>query len=180
MTRRKPREGACGSRLASSVAGGSPDRLPVRSYPIALVVIVSCGGQTSGVSSDAGREETGSVTDGSVQDSVAGNGTVADGSQDSGTPDHANTPDASDATLPAVGTPACENLPCILCADGYYHCHSLIYTPCMADVSMTMNCVNDAIPTTGCLTCSNDGGGSVWECGDGGWNVQFNEFECTP
>jgi hypothetical protein len=119
--------------------------------------------------------------DGSIQDSFAGDSAVLDGPKDSGAPDHSTTMDASDAALPAVGTPACEDVPCILCADGYYHCHALIYTACMAGISTTMNCVNDAIPSTGCLTCSSDGGGSVWECAsDGGWDVQFNEYLCTP
>jgi hypothetical protein len=140
---------------------------PMRSYSLALIVLVSCGGQTSGASSDAGREETGPATDGSMQDSLAGDSAVSDGAQDGG-------------TLPAVGTPACEDVPCILCADGYYHCHTLIYSACMAGISTVMNCVNDTIPSTGCLTCSGDGGGSVWECDDGGWDVQFNEYECTP
>ena len=148
----------------------------MRPYALAFMVLASCGGQTSVAPSGGGREDSGAATDGPVQDTFAEDSAP----QDSGTPDHASTLDASDAALPAVGTPACEDVPCILCADGYYHCHSLIYTPCMAGISTTMNCANDAIPSTGCLTCSSDGGGSVWECGDSGWNVQFNTYWCTP
>ena len=161
---------------------GTVDHLLVRSYPLALalVVVVSCGGQTVGAPSDAGREETGAATDAPVHESGAGDGTVSDGPQDSGTPDQASPMDASDAALPAVGTPACEDVPCILCADGYYHCHSLLFTPCVAGISTTMNCVSDAVPSTGCLTCSSTGVGSVWECADGGWDVLLNEYACTP
>jgi hypothetical protein len=52
----------------------------------------------------------------------------------------------------------------------------------MTGISLTQNCVSDDIPNTGCLTCSSDGGGSVWQCAsDGGWVLgDINEYACTP
>jgi hypothetical protein len=57
----------------------------------------------------------------------------------------------------------------------------MVIAPCMASISTTQSCISDDIPSTGCLTCSSDGGGTTWGCGgDGGWQVSVNTFECTP
>jgi hypothetical protein len=51
----------------------------------------------------------------------------------------------------------------------------------MAGISTTTDC--NAIPSTGCLTCANDGGGSLWQCANDGAatiDVAVNVFACTP
>lgn len=87
-------------------------------------------------------------------------------------------PSDSEGGAPAVGSPGCEAVPCILCADGNYHCHSSVFPPCSAGVSTSTNCTSYNLPSYGCFYCPNDGNGSLFQCMDGGWDL--SPFDCTP
>jgi hypothetical protein len=171
----------------------------LRLFPLALVATVACGGQTAGAARDAGNSvedagadaadggalSDGSIADGTLRDSSGEGGAVVDSAvQDAHVPadSFVEVPDDTgvpDAWLPAVGTPGCEDLPCVLCADGYYHCHAQVYSPCPAGINTSMNCLDDAIPSTGCFACGSNGSGNVLQCeSGGGWNL--TPYTCTP
>jgi hypothetical protein len=152
---------------------------------LSLALLLGCGGQTNGASdaaspshdaestvdapSDIGPSDTSTVTEAS---------TVSDASADAASRDAQADAPGDAAMLPEVGSPACEDVPCVLCADGNYHCHTQVYPPCMAGISTSMNCESDGIPY-GCFMCASDGGGDLWECvADGGWDL--SSYECTP
>jgi hypothetical protein len=106
-------------------------------------------------------------------------------SHEGGAPGEASTSGetaaSSDASsAPAVGSPACEDEPCVLCADGYYHCHSSVYPPCPADISVNTKCSGSGADNLGCITCSSTADGGLWQCraSSGKWNV--TAYACTP
>jgi hypothetical protein len=84
------------------------------------------------------------------------------------------------ALRPEVGSPACEDEPCVLCSDGDYHCHASVYPPCPAGVSQNTNCVGSGVGSVGCFVCDSDGKGDVWRCtaSDGNWTLV--PYDCTP
>jgi|HubBroStandDraft_2_1064218.scaffolds.fasta_scaffold41550_1 hypothetical protein len=137
----------------------------------------SSGGSSSGGNPGSGSSGGHSESSGSSASSSggsSGSGSVVSSGSGSGSSSGGST----GASAPAAGTPACEDEPCILCADGYYHCHSTVYPPCMAGISTSMNCANEAIPSYGCFVCGSDGTGNLWQCTDSGWSL--GEYACTP
>lgn len=161
----------------------------MRPRALVLVALASCGGQVAPRPGDA-VNPTGdaSVTDGTFEDGTGGGVAARDGAvEEAGATDvsvldsFVQVLDTSlpDTGLPAVGTPACQDVPCVLCADGYYHCHSEVYTPCAPGIDTSMSCLADGIPGTGCFACDANGSGNLWQCEtDGGWSL--SPYGCTP
>lgn len=163
-----------------------------------LVLAMGCGGKVAelGASGDAGSADSsggsseessggrsagssgGSSGDSFGASSTGGGNSTGSSGGSSGGISGSSSGGLTATSPPAVGTPACEDVPCILCGDGYYHCHSSVYPPCMSGISMTMNCANDAIPSYGCFVCGSNGKGNVWQCTDGTWDL--NSYDCTP
>jgi hypothetical protein len=170
----------------------------MKRYGVMLLAIASCGGATvapsdAGPGSDvtSGADSTGGSS-GSSSGSVGGHedggsedgsmGTPEDGAVTDappGPPDVTTTAPDDAGSPPAAGSPACVDVPCVICADGYYHCHSLVFPPCPAGLSTSTSCSGDNIPTYGCFWCPSEGNGWLWQCGDGGGWILTN-FACTP
>jgi hypothetical protein len=170
---------------------------------VAFVGIPSCGGRTGGAAgspADSGSPMDGGYTvdagiidhpdagdSADVSDATADSGAgaspadsgMADSSvTDSGILTYDGPPTEGADAAPPVGSPACEDQPCVLCSDGYYHCHQSVYPQCPIGVSTGQNCAAYNIPSYGCFTCGADGDGYLWQCASGAWDL--GSFACTP
>ena len=165
-----------------------------------LLMLAACGGLTvapndagSGGSDGSGASDGSVGSFGSSSGAASEDGSVprhddgavmmeaqATSDTSTGLPDVTTTAPEDAGPPPAVGSPACEDVPCVLCADDYYHCHASVYAPCPPGLHTGTNCLGSEIPTEGCFSCASDGHGWLWQCtvADGGWNL--TSFDCTP
>jgi hypothetical protein len=172
---------------------------PVVACMVAFEAIASCGGRTNaraaadsgsavdgGYTVDAGTADSAHVADASASADVAvgdADSALGEASTDSGITDtgiityDGPPPEGADAA-PPVGSPACEDQPCILCSDGYYHCHATVYPQCPIGISTGQTCTAYSIPSYGCFTCFADGTGYQWQCTSAGWSL--SQYTCTP
>jgi hypothetical protein len=120
---------------------------------------------------DAGDDSTLSEHDGSL-----------DGGADVQTDSTVITFDGSPGdgldAAPPVGSPACDDEPCILCNDGNYHCHTSVYPQCQIGITTSRSCMMYNLPSYGCFTCSAEGTGYLWQCTAETWAL--TSFACTP
>lgn len=180
-----------------SAPKGKPLIPPSGSLLIAFAGLAACGGHTAAAGAqgrDGGVVGEAATDDAQVHDAGLAEATVqADagsaedggggGAADVGVAPFADatTAEAPDAASgPQAGSPACEDGPCILCSDGYYHCHSFVFSPCPGGISASTDCVGYGIPSYGCFSCPSGGSGDLWQCttGDGQWSL--TAFDCTP
>jgi hypothetical protein len=118
-----------------------------------------------------GSINNGGITDSSITES---------GINDSGSIITYDGPPSEEAdAAPPVGSPACEDQPCVLCGDGYYHCiGGTVYSHCPTGLSTGQSCTAYNIPSYGCFTCGADGKGYLWQCASGAWDL--SQYACTP
>ena len=158
---------ACGGQTNE----GSDASIPAAQDAATPSLDVGSGGPAADASLDG---VPGAPIDAGVADTFVADGNVTDASSlvDTGTNEA--------APPPPVGTPECQDQPCILCSDGYYHCiGGSVYSPCPANLDAGASCTGTGVSHIGCFSCASNGQGDLWQClSDGGWNI--TAYDCTP
>jgi hypothetical protein len=179
---------AATSAIAASATTPVPTaelHLPSMNRDLAVLVgIAACGGQIA-ASTDVGSSGADATSETVGSGGSSGEWGVAPATaravQSTQAPPMSSppTPPVDAASGPKVGTPACQDVPCVLCDDGNYHCHSAVFPVCPGGISANSDCTPYDIPSYGCFSCPSDGNGNLWQCmRDGKWRLSL--FFCSP
>jgi hypothetical protein len=133
-----------------------------------IVVLLACGGRVNGQTNDAGNSSSSGGTGSSSSGAPGGDGS---GGSSGG---------ALDASLPAVGTAACDrpDRTCIRCDDGQWHCGNAVFIPCPPNLDAGASCTGALSGSNYCFSCKANGMGDQWHCVAA--NPNYGSWTLTP
>jgi hypothetical protein len=157
---------ACGGKL-------NADEAPIFLDAMGSGTVHDAGGSpTDGaMSGDAGRPHS----DGGARVDAEGGLDAGNGGNETG------DPIGDDASLPAVGSTACDRFDgtCVLCNDGQWHCVDFVFSQCPPGVEFLDSCPS-ALDAGGCLACESDGATMEWHCGPDASVSVSSARRCSP